>query len=825
MRCSAERGERAGYSSRNGGRVPSFRRGFCVFWILLAPLIALGQQQPQPDANSLPVKRVVLYKNGVGYFEHLGHVRGDQDVTISFTSGQLNDVLKSLTVLDLNGGRITGVGYGSTEPIDKQLGDLRLPVGEKTSLSGFLEALRGARLEVRSGTAVVTGRLLSVEHKTQVASGTTLEVDYLSLVTDNGEVKTAALSPSFSVRLLEKGLTGKVDRFLNLVSSGREPDVRRMVVSTAGSGERSLFVSYISEVPIWKSTYRIVLSAKAGQGPLLQGWAIVDNTVGQDWDNVELSLVAGAPQSFVENLSQPYYARRPVVPVPGSVNLTPQTYQSTLISGGAHLSGKITDPAGAAIPGATVEAYDTNGAQVGEANADSQGVYELSSLPEGTTRLVISQPGFQTAVLNGVLVSTAKTNVQDAWLSVGSLNESVSVTAPAPGVNTEMSATSRRFRSPGSGGSLGSGTRLGGERIMNKAPAPPPPGGGMGGGVYRVEDARTRLQAAAQARDLGDLFAYKLKEPITIRKNRSALVPIVQSSITAEKVSVWNERAGLPRPQRALWLTNSTGLTLDGGSFSVLEDETFAGEGIFTPIKPGEKRLVSYALDLALNVSSRLGSERQRVSRVRVSHGVMLQESELREKKTYTIRNEDSSPRVVIVEHPVRLGYELRGEAKPVETTADWMRFRLQVEPKQTASLLVEEAKPIQTTYSISNVTSAQVTGFINQHSIDKTIADALRQILAQKKILDEIDSQDSYRNDRMDKIFDDQQRLRENMKALKGSAEEKALVQRYVQQLNQQEDELAKLRTERQQLAAKRESAQATLDGMIEALSFDVKL
>src|SRR5271165_672622 len=106
-----------------------FRR-ICLF--ALIALTAIAQEQ-----NSLPIKRVVLYKNGVGYFEHLGSVQGNQNVTISFTSGQLNDVLKSFTVLDLNGGRVTGVGYGSAAPIDRQLGDLKLPINEKTSLTEF----------------------------------------------------------------------------------------------------------------------------------------------------------------------------------------------------------------------------------------------------------------------------------------------------------------------------------------------------------------------------------------------------------------------------------------------------------------------------------------------------------------------------------------------------------------------------------------------------------------------------------------------------------------------------------------------------------------
>ena len=299
-----------------------------------------GQRQ-QPAS-----KRVVLYKNGVGYFEHVGRVRDTQDVAISFTSAQLNDVLKSVTVLDLNGGRITNIGYGSAAPIDRQLGDLRLPASEKTTLADLLGALRGARLEVRNGTNIVTGRLFAVERKTRISGGTTLEVDYLSLITETGEVHTTEVSPSFSVRILDRGLTGKIDRLLDIVAATRESDVRRMVVSAAGSGERSLFVSYVSEVPVWKSTYRLVFKPQAGQKPLLQGWAIVDNTVGQDWNTVELSLVAGAPQSFIQNLSQPYYARRPIVSLPESANLAPQTYEATLTAGGARIAGRVTDPTG-----------------------------------------------------------------------------------------------------------------------------------------------------------------------------------------------------------------------------------------------------------------------------------------------------------------------------------------------------------------------------------------------------------------------------------------------------------------------------------------------
>ena len=179
----------------------------------------------------------------------------------------------------------------------------------------------------------------------------------------------------------------------------------------------------------------------------------------------------------------------------------------------------------------------------------------------------------------------------------------------------------------------------------------------------------------------------------------------------------------------------------------------------------------------------------------------------------------------MLVEHPVRPGYELRGEARPAETTAGWMRFRLPVEPKQTAMLMVEEARPIQSSYQLTNLTGAQVALFVQQKSIDKTVEEALRRVLAQKGVIEDLDAQKEARESEQKEIFDDQQRLRENMKALKGSADEKALIQRYTQQLNEQENRLETLKKESAQLEARRDREQAVLDRMIQELSFDVKL
>ena len=732
-----------------------------VLWLALAVVSSgqssLGQFSLSPSstpasspesAARLPVTRVILYKNGVGYFEHAGHVRGSQDVNVDFTTAQLNDVLKSLTVLDLGKGRITGVSYNSAAPLEKRLGSLRLPVGENPTTAQFLDALRGARLEVRNGSESATGRLLSIEERDLQGKGDQkITVTQISVVSDGGEVRIFDLTPSTSVRVAEKEVNEEVGKYLGLVASTRDQDVRRMTISTAGDGERNLLVSYISEVPVWKSTYRIVIPTEGK--PLLQGWAIVDNTVGEDWKDVELSLVAGAPQSFVQELSQPYYTRRPVVALPENAMLTPQTHEATM-----------------------EQQADVGNAQLASPTRDDMTVVN------GAPRRA------QGGVIGGVAGGIAA----------------------------------------GSGGGVGSGSGPG---------FGPGSGGGGVGGNYKAWAGRPDATVMAESleagttvgetRELGDLFEYKLKDRVTIRKNQSALVPILQSRIDAEKVSVWNPSDS--SVLRALWLNNTSDLTLDGGSFNVLEGDAFAGEGLMDAIKPGEKRLLSYAADLGVLVDAKQKADNQRVIKVIIAHGLMTQSTQERQENTYTIRNRDASPREVVIEHPARPGWKLTDDEKPAETSASFHRFRLTVEPKKTMTLLVKEYRPILSSYQLTNVTDNQIKFFLEQKMINPEVEKALRRIVAQKNDIAVIEAVITGRRSQVSSISDDQQRVRENMKALKGSAEEKALVERYVRELNEQEDRVQSLRREIADMQQKRDAAQSTLNGMIEALQMEVTL
>jgi Carboxypeptidase regulatory-like domain len=781
-------------------------------------------------AASLPVRRVVLYKNGVGYFEHLGRVRGSQTVHVDFTSAQLNDVLKSLTALDLSGGRITGVDYNSEAPLARRLSTLRLALGEKPSMADFLAALRGARVEVRTATVpALTGKLLSVERKTRTASTWTVETDEISLITDAGEVRSIDLSPATSVRIAEHDLQTEVGKYLGLIASARDQDVRRMTLSTTGSGERNLYVSYISEVPIWKTTYRIVLPTKPGKKPLLQGWAIVDNTVGEDWNDVELSLVAGAPHSFIQQLSEPFYGRRPVVALPESVQLSPQTHAATLLGGNGSLNGTVTDPSGAIVAGATVRLVGPDGAVVAQTSTDSGGQYSFSSEPTGNYRVEMERPGFRKTVVNNLNLSPGSNQI-NGQLQLGTSTETVMVTASGVAMNTtsaEISSSAGRLgvaNRPhvGFGAGAGRGTISSlsslpenGRNFMSLALTP-----------GAVENSLGGMEAAASGQGLGDLFEYKLKDRVTLKKNQSALVPIVQTELDAERVSLWSGTAGSGRPLRGLWLKNTSPLTLDGGSFSVLDNEVFAGEGLTDPIKPGERRLLSYATDLGLLVQAQTDERPQRVMRAKISKGVLTQISELQQRTVYTVRNEDAAARQLVVEHPARYSWILAAASnQPEEQAPGVYRFRMEVPAKATATLPVEEAHVQETTYQLSDLNDEQIALFVRQKTISPEMQQALAKITAQKAVVAKLEEEMGNRQKDIERIVDDQGRLRENMKALRGSTEEKALLQRYTRQLDEQETRLDALRKKIEQTEGQRDQANDLLEKMIDDLQLEATL
>jgi hypothetical protein len=414
-------------------------------------------------------------------------------------------------------------------------------------------------------------------------------------------------------------------------------------------------------------------------------------------------------------------------------------------------------------------------------------------------------PGFTTQRVEFDAGTDLRVNLQ-----LGGQEETVTV-------NAEKAAKVRPRSPTRVGGNLGAGAgggKAGGvvAGIVGAMPSAPSPAY-LANAIGPMEQATTR--------DLGDLFEYKLKNLVSIPRNRSAMVPIVSSPVGVERVSTWSSTDRGRRPHRALWLTNTSGLTLDGGSVTVLDHESFAGEGLIETLKAGERRLLSYAVDLGMQVQAAPAGLPGSAQRIRIARGVVSVDTVECDQTQYTARNDDTTARQLVIEHPRREGWKLvDGKPAPDETSTTAWRFLVPVAPKASATLTVVAYRPVQSTMSLSSLDDDQIALYVKNTGLDDASRRALAAILDRKRKIADLNAALEARNNEAQSITDDQERIRKNMQSLKGSSEEKQLVQRYVTQLNDQEDRLKVLADEQKALERQVAEAATALEQQIQSLT-----
>jgi hypothetical protein len=286
---------------------------FCL-WTSLAA----GEVTPVP-AEPLPVKKVVFYKHGMGYIEREGKIKDNATVSLSFRTDQMKDLLTSFFALDLGGGKISSVQYETRDPLSKQLQDILITVPEQAALSQFMAQLKGARLTAKAAGESVAGRILGIEPLNEIIGNQEVRTGYrLVLLTDAGPIRSLDLFAVSEFTLADEALQRDLRRLMDLSLDSKYTNRKKLTVSAAGQGERDLRIGYLIEMPIWKCSYRIIFDEKKkDSSPLLQGWALAENTTEDDWKDVSISFVAGNPNSYVMDLYSPYYVRRQQVPIPG----------------------------------------------------------------------------------------------------------------------------------------------------------------------------------------------------------------------------------------------------------------------------------------------------------------------------------------------------------------------------------------------------------------------------------------------------------------------------------------------------------------------------
>ena len=718
-------------------------------------------EESAPEGQTLPIRRVTLYSNGVAYVERRGTVTGHAEIALSFKQSQVDDVLKSMVVLDLGAGRIGAVSYNSSAPPQARLNDIPFTVGAQTQgggLAQILTQLQGARVVVttRAG-AVATGSVLTVEQRNSPGPAPDkppAQTHALVIASETGELMSFDLSDVRSVRLADEGARRDIKEFATASASARRRDAKTIVVTSDGAGSREMIVSYTIAAPIWKTTYRVVLDSTTGK-PFFQGWAIVDNVSEEDWRDVQLSLISGTPISFIQPLQQPFYRYRPVIPRPADLRLEPQVHDPS-------------EGEGANVGGGDASYGGGSGAAVGGSRAKSNN-FGVDGVSKDKDETAARRDASGRIVQQKQILDLPANNVNNLAL----LKPGATAAAPA--------ATSL--------------------------------GDAMTGGNSGVE-------AAAEGAEVGDLFEYQIAHPVTVLRDRSALIPIVQTRMEGARVSIFNEAARRDRPLSGMLLKNTSGLTLEDGALTVIDGNAYAGEALMERLKPEEQRLVSFALDLGTLANVRQVETKAPAFVARIRDGVFQVHYFQEDKKIYTFANQTDKARVVYVEHPVRQGWELAKDApKPEGRSARYYRFRVELAPHAKAELPVAERRALMDAYALSDFTRPQLDLFVARRYVDEPTRAALQSLIDLKTRINALDARDEAIDQEIEAIGEDQKRLRENIEALTKTAEAKQLIVRYIAKADTQETRIEQLTKEKETLAAERERLQAQLDAAIRTM------
>ncbi len=753
--------------------------GLAIVWYWAAKFTpaqspAKSSLPAKPITQSLPVTQVILFNSGVGYFQREGEVQGTTPVDLSFSSGDLNDLLKSFVLQDLDGGKITSVGYDSQDPIEKTLQSFALDLTYNPTYGQILNQARGEKIELtfqasKGAAGTLTGIITGMETRQKPGSGENLGVaytgqDFLNLLCADG-FRSVPLEQVERVRFLNPALEEEIRRALAALASAHDTQKKKVRLSFSGKAKRTVRVGYVLDNPIWKTSYRLIMD-KDGKGHL-QGWALVENVSDDDWNNVRMVLVSGRPISYQMDLYAPLYVPRPIVEPELFASLRPPNYSGPL----------------------------TISSQQGQLGALGGGGLGMGGLGLG---LGLGGLGFGGGSFPGGGAGMTNLGLSGGFggipYQLGSYRRALpTFQRPAGPSAPEGDEESGRL-------TFETLQKRREEQKKAKETAK------KVGQTITDPDANQTFQAVASGEEIGNHYQYVIDHKVSLPRQKSAMLPILNHNIVTTQVSIFNEAVQTKFPLLGLRLKNTTGQHLTQGPITVYEAGGYAGDSRIMDLQPSEERLLSYAVDFGIEIKAQEKNAPQQLTGVKIVKGVLEKTSKLQETKSYLIQNRSPHDRLLLIEHPVRPDWNLTLPKKPTELTREVYRFEIKLPAGKGAKQEVIEEKVILQQMTLLSTEDDQLSFYLQNAVATPRLREALKKavnlralLLESKRDLDDV-------KNRVKSITEDQVRLRENLKAVPSTS---AAHKRYLDKFDHQETDFEKLQDE---LGKKQETEQQRL-------------
>ncbi|MFT3838753.1 MAG: hypothetical protein QM723_17365 [Myxococcaceae bacterium] len=669
--------------------------------LTLALLLAAAPAASAPSsAHKLSLKTLVLYENGLGYFERKGTLPEGATADIPLEPGQLDDALKSMVVLSDQG--VASVEFAPPLAEEAARSLAALPsADEQRSLEAVIRSLKGVEVKVTpvSGAAL-KGRVLEIsdEQEDHDKDGHPLPTPTLMVFGENGLARVR-LHDIVSVRPSDPAVQLAWDRALQ--ADATQPDRQTLKVRGAHGGG-NVAVGYTTEAAVWRTTYRLVVAGREKAAGRLQGFGLVHNDSDEPWEGVKVSLVSGHPASFLFPLAGPRYSRRELVSPQDGLDVSPQL---TSEEAREHLRGprQVAGASGLGMigtgSGGGGMGYGVGSASLGRVGTVGRGAGEMSEILEG---------------------------------------------GPTP------------------------------------------------------------LDPAAVS-EAGELFLYHVKEPVFLAPRRSALLPIIDTKVTAEPITLVDPRG----TSLGVRLTNDTALTLEEGTLSIFTDSVYAGEAQLDRVKPKEVRVIRHGQDLDLNASSYDNTARGPVRQARIN-GQMLEVHRVNTlSHVLSLDSRSERPRTVLFELPQE-GYRVvSGAEEDVRSPGQPRYARLKLEPHEKKDVTVNEEGSFRETIALDSIAKDRVDQLLE--GAPEEVKKLLLAVRAEVVRRDTAAQQVAEVNASIIETEKDLARVRDNLAAAgKGGASKTA--EKLGEQMMQLEQKLAGLRSRVKDLGVAQEAARKAL-------------
>ncbi len=692
------------------------------FFLILIGFFVGSVTAQAADGKTLPVKHVILSTSGIANFEHEGDITDDAKVLLSVQFDQVDDLLKSLMVFD-NSGQLGGISLPGRTPLSQIFRELPFSQHEISSPVALLNALQGAVVTV-AGPTQISGRIIRVvpENVTLDDGRQVIKRHRLTLSSENG-LKQTVLEDLSAVRFDDAKLRMQVDQALKAVHANAARDSRALTIDLRGKGTRRVSVSYVAETPLWKAAYRLLLPNKDKKTSFMQGWAIIENMTGQDWNDVALTLVSGNPVTFRQPLYQPYYVDRPIMPV--------------------EVLGRVLPRPDTGIVGKTLNM---------EADREMN-EHKKAQFP--------SRRQAQIAAKNERVASFGQTE------EIVASEMPASVSTPPVDKGSQFVKTQTTIS----------------------------------------EEASTQV-------------LFRFPNTFSLAAGHSLMLPFVSRELPVEHLWLYQSETHATHPLAALRVKNDGKTGLPPGIVTLFDENAniganrFAGDAKLPVLPKGEERLVSYALDTKTLVDKE-DTSTTRQGTITISEGVMKATTKHIATTKYTIKAPAEEERVVIVEQPRRHRYKLvRPNPEDVEKTKTHYRIRISAKPGESKTLTVILERVGQQSMRIMDFSYQQLKAYTSAtHRLAPHTRERFEKMAEIRLAVDKIDAEIRQLDEDRESIFNDQQRIRENLRAVPNNTD---ISQRYLTSLNKQEDRLEEIVIYRAELDERRSKQLKKLKDLI---------